>query len=436
MGDDGEKFGGWPTTYAHCWEKGWVDRFLDAVEADAEVETVHLGVWRQERPPVSLAYLPAMAYMEMGEWALPPAQQRAIEEAKAILRGAGREDLVGLVRGGHWRNFLVRYPEVNLLHKRLLALSCEAHRQDHTAALDHVWQAQCNCPFWHGVFGGVYLEHIRHANFGHMAAADALLYPGAREPEVADWDYDGRDEVCLRSPEHLVIIAPSRGGEVQHWELRNESWHLTHAVARRPEAYHERLANASDEGVRSIHDTIQVKDPEAAEAALIYDRGMRLAAQDTLVGGEAERAAYSGVRLSAPAAAAAWSADGQGASLTCATEAGTYTKAVTVSKRLEVEYRVPGGTGLFSEWNLSLPEDERDGGLTVEMAPGLLRVQAGMGLTLEARHTFDEVWHERLFSASNTEGGVELAPQGWSFVFRASQPAGAARQLTIAWARG
>jgi len=30
MGDDGEKFGLWPSTYVHCWEKGWMPRFFQA----------------------------------------------------------------------------------------------------------------------------------------------------------------------------------------------------------------------------------------------------------------------------------------------------------------------------------------------------------------------------------------------------------------------
>ncbi len=35
MGDDGEKFGAWPTTWAHCWGEGrWVERFFVALEAN------------------------------------------------------------------------------------------------------------------------------------------------------------------------------------------------------------------------------------------------------------------------------------------------------------------------------------------------------------------------------------------------------------------
>ena len=235
MGDDGEKFGGWPTTFAHCWENGWVDRFFDRLEAESHwIGTVQLSEWRRTRPSAGLVYLPTTSYMEMEEWSLPPRQQHEVELAKSILRDHNADALTRYLRGGHWRNFFTRYPEVNLLHKRSLHLSDAAHAAGSDEALDHVWQAQCNCPFWHGVFGGVYLENIRHANFGHLAAADALLFPGDAEPEIRDLDYDGRDEVCLRSAQHLAWVAPERGGEILQWDLREHGWNLTHAIARRP----------------------------------------------------------------------------------------------------------------------------------------------------------------------------------------------------------
>ena len=37
MGDDGEKFGAWPTTWEHCWgERHWVERFFSALETNAD----------------------------------------------------------------------------------------------------------------------------------------------------------------------------------------------------------------------------------------------------------------------------------------------------------------------------------------------------------------------------------------------------------------
>lgn len=434
MGDDGEKFGGWPTTYLHCWEKGWVDAFFSRLEHEPSwITTVHLGRWRDEHDPRSLVYLPSTSYMEMGEWSLPPDEQHELERAKTILREHGGADLARFLRGGHWRNFLVRYPEVNLLHKRILHLSAEAHRRDHHEALEHIWQAQCNCPFWHGVFGGVYLEHIRHANFAHLARADALLFPGEQDPDVRDWNLDGRDEACLRSAAHLAIVAPGQGGEIQHWDLRPQGWHLTHAIARRPEAYHAQLTpKGEDTDVRSIHDTVRVKDEAALAHLGLYDRGLRVAAQDTILGPDASRDAYRSARLAAPAVVRHWTLDRNTLEMDCTVADVTYRKVIEVGDSLSVRYEPADGCTLFSEWNLSLPEGPGGAEPSFEVAAGRLRITAA-AFTLEAVHNADDAWVERLYSVSNTEGGVELAPQGWSVVFAAAVKAGASRALCLEW---
>ena len=418
MGDDGEKFGGWPTTHLHCWENGWVDAFFARLEEEAHwIETAHLGPWQQERKPQGLAYLPSASYQEMGEWSLPPAEQQALHEARDILRGSGREDLVHLLRGGHWRNFLVRYPEVELLHRRLQLLLAEAHRTENEAALDHAWRAQCNCPYWHGVFGGVYLEHIRHANNSELAKADAALFPGPQPPDTRDWNLDGRDEVCLRSAAQLAIVAPHQGGRIEHWEDRSSGWHFTHAIARRPEPYHRDLHAAPSGDTRSIHDTVRLKDAAAAAEALAYDTGMRLAAQDTLIQGPAGREEYARQRLSGAGEPTSIRAEGGCLAMRLACAGGGYQKTVTVATGLRVEYRLPAGVTLFSEWNLSLPEGP--GGVAPECtfsADGLLHIASG-DWRLGARHDADDAWVTRLTSVSNTEDGVELAPQGWCIVF-------------------
>ena len=419
FGDDGEKFGGWPTTFAHCWEEGWVDAFFGRLEQESHwLETVHLGAWRKERPPVSRAYLPAASYMEMAQWSLPPAAQMQLENARAILRSNGRDDLTQFVRGGHWRNFLVRYPEVNLLHKRLLALSVVAHEKNDKEALEAIWKAQCNCPWWHGVFGGVYLEHIRHANFAHLAAADAALYGGPQAPEVRDWDYDGRDEVCLRSEEHLVVVDPDDSGTLLHWELRTVPWHLTHVVARRPEAYHAELTTNHDEGVHSIHDGTRLKDPGALAVANVYDRGMRLAAQETILPTGATREHYAAERLSGPPSGNEWHVGEDGSVFVTSIREGLppITRRVSLAMGLQVRTEGAPDESIFSEWNLSLPDDA-SAPTTITLEPGVASIRSAL-FSLTARHSGDDSWYERVFAASNTEEGVALEPQGWSIVFR------------------
>ena len=82
MGDDGEKFGAWPTTYEHCWGEGrWVDRCFEALEANADwLTTTTPSDWLEREPPVGRIYVPAASYVEMTEWALPAGESGAFHE--------------------------------------------------------------------------------------------------------------------------------------------------------------------------------------------------------------------------------------------------------------------------------------------------------------------------------------------------------------------
>ena len=91
MGDDGEKFGAWPTTWEHCWGKGrWVERFFTALEDNADwLTTVRPSDWLASNGPVGRVYLPTGSYAEMGEWALPADESR--EFAAALQRARDAE---------------------------------------------------------------------------------------------------------------------------------------------------------------------------------------------------------------------------------------------------------------------------------------------------------------------------------------------------------
>ena len=68
MGDDGEKFGAWPTTWERCWGKGrWVERFFTALEDNADwLATVRPSDWLARSRPIGRFYLPTGSYAEMG----------------------------------------------------------------------------------------------------------------------------------------------------------------------------------------------------------------------------------------------------------------------------------------------------------------------------------------------------------------------------------
>ena len=292
MGDDGEKFGAWPTTYEHCWgERRWVERFFEALEANADwLTTVTPSQWLEREPPIGRVYVPTSSYAEMGEWALPPDETvvftRLLHDAVARKQPEAR-----WLRGGFWRNFQVKYREINDLHKQMLRTSRKVAAMpegpERTSAMDHLHRGQSNDCYWHGLFGGIYISHMRLATYEHLIAAEDAadtMLRSARIAEVIDLDLDGRDEVRLADLGQVVTVKPSEGAGIGGWDIRAARHALAAALRRRPEAYHATLrahaANeaagavdgdaADDGGVTSIHDIVMVKEEGLADR-LHYD---------------------------------------------------------------------------------------------------------------------------------------------------------------------
>ncbi len=251
LADDGEKFGGWPGTRSWVFERGWLDEFLGTMHGAmerGEVKLVTCAGALDEVPGGGLAYLPAVSYREMEKWALPPdaaARLESLEHELGEHRLAGPEG--GLVRGAHWRNFLVRYPESNRMHKKMLALSAlhrsRAGARDIAGLADArraIGRAQCNDAYWHGVFGGLYLPHLRAAIWRNLALAESLLRKNERvQAEVVDLDHDGRDEIWVHSARWSLTIAPARGGAIEEYTLFASLTNYANTLTRRHEAYHD-----------------------------------------------------------------------------------------------------------------------------------------------------------------------------------------------------
>ncbi len=244
LADDGEKFGGWPGTRRWVYEEGWMERFtamIGALRHRGEIILSRFDEALAATPSGGLAYLPSASYREMEGWSLPPEPARAllhVENDWGPERLAGVEG--GLLRGGHWRHFLVKYPESNRMHKMMMALSrlCR-ERDDPPAARRALARAQCNDAYWHGVFGGLYLPHLRHAIWNNLAEAEATLR--AREAATAEeWDVDadGNLEVWAHSPEFSALVAPARGGAVEVLVSFASRQNHADAMTRHREAYH------------------------------------------------------------------------------------------------------------------------------------------------------------------------------------------------------
>jgi alpha-amylase len=253
--DDGEKFGTWTGTHDLCYRERWLDRFFAALEENADWLRVRTFAECIDRtPPRRRVYLPAAAYAEMMEWALPPESQRRLQRTRARLAGEEDGALASQLRGGSWRGFLARYPESNWMHKRMLRQShaveagLAASNGDSSRfvrARDAVWRAQCNCAYWHGLFGGLYSPHLRAAIYEQVIAAEnELAGEAGAEPQVLDADADGLPEVMLRSAALVAVVKPDEGGAVFELDARAARFNLLDLLARREETYHDAVRDA------------------------------------------------------------------------------------------------------------------------------------------------------------------------------------------------
>ncbi|QDT36464.1 alpha-amylase/4-alpha-glucanotransferase domain-containing protein [Stratiformator vulcanicus] len=314
FGDDGEKFGTWPGTKSLVYERGWLRRFFDALRANNDwLKVTTLGEAIENVAPVGKFYVSDCSYREMTEWALPTPRQQEFHDLTHNLEHIEEwPSLKQFLRGGFWRNFRVKYPEVNEMYCRMLQVSerlekftSGEHLTDradlvHQARTD-LYKAQCNCSYWHGAFGGLYLPHLRNAVFQHLISADtALDVADGRQAEsltadVADFDLDARKEVRVTGESFVALLKPSRGGHLYEYDIRAINHNLLATLDRRPERYHETIrqhaarlkheaehgsaeqhhhgGHDEDEGV-SIHDLVHFKQPDL-DQKLIYDRWPR-----------------------------------------------------------------------------------------------------------------------------------------------------------------
>jgi len=279
MGDDGEKFGSWPTTWEHCWGRGrWVERFFEALEANADwVSTTTPSAWLASHAPIGRVYVPTGSYAEMGEWALPPDEssvfQRVLHHAQEAHLPEAR-----WLRGAFWRNFQVKYREINDLHKRMLRVSAAVDAMppgaDRDRALDHLYQGQSNDCYWHGLFGGIYISHMRLATYEHLLAAEDLAETATHTLEhadVLDLDMDGIDEVLLADAGQVVAVDLDGGAGIGAWDIRAVRHALAAVMRRRPEAYHETLREMERPMVAAGHGVTHRDDHGASAAASIHD---------------------------------------------------------------------------------------------------------------------------------------------------------------------
>ncbi|NJE85513.1 DUF1926 domain-containing protein [Thermococcus sp. CX2] len=294
--DDGEKFGVWPGTYEWVYKKGWLREFFDRVSSDERIDLMLYSEYLRRFKPKGLVYLPIASYFEMSEWSLPAKQAKLFVEFVERLKERGQfEKYRVFVRGGIWKNFFFKYPESNYMHKRMLMVSKLV--RDNPEARKFIFKAQCNDAYWHGIFGGVYLPHLRRTVWENIIRAQSYVSTGNL---VKDIDFDGREEVLLENDGFIAVFKPPYGGALFELSSKRKAVNYNDVLARRWEHYHEVPEAATpeeggDEGVASIHE-LGKKIPDEIKRELAYDSHLRAILQDHFLPAETSLDDYRLVR--------------------------------------------------------------------------------------------------------------------------------------------
>ena len=290
-GDDGEKFGIWPGTKEWVVQRQYLQRLFKALTAQGSwLKLAHISDVLQDLRPNGRIYLPESSYPEMMEWAQPTEARKQFESLVHRLKELNMWDMAApFVKGGVWFNFLSKYVESNLMHKKGVFIKKYLNSAQHPGAdmdlLDEarreLYKAQCNCGYWHGLFGGLYLGHLREAIYKHYTKAERLIdmavYDGKEwvDQRVIDYDADGVDEMILRNPHVFLLIHPGFGGSIADLTFKDKNFNFQNMLMRYEEAYHDEVgkghSGGSDEGAVSIHELQDSGDPSLRNY-LIYDK--------------------------------------------------------------------------------------------------------------------------------------------------------------------
>nr|MDO8087816.1 DUF1926 domain-containing protein [Candidatus Sigynarchaeum springense] len=263
---DAEKLGEWGTTHQLCYVRGhdgespFVEALFRFIDATEWINSLTLSECLKKFQPKGLLYLPNSSYDKMEEWCLPTESRRKIEIIKEKIKhnevNITRDlDLNRFMRGGFWRSFLFKYPEVNNMHKKTLHVhdmiaKYEIETGDKLGVADawrELYMAEANDSYWHGQFGGVYFSFLRHSVYKHAIEAEKKVQEvyravkrRAMTPKIHNISFlmDGLKQVLLETSKVNAYVNPEDGGTLFELDYKDLSYNLMNTLARWKEAYH------------------------------------------------------------------------------------------------------------------------------------------------------------------------------------------------------
>ncbi|MFX1320612.1 MAG: alpha-amylase/4-alpha-glucanotransferase domain-containing protein [Promethearchaeota archaeon] len=276
---DAEKMGVWGTTHEICYVEGqghkdgdngkpFIPSFFEQIKNNKWIKSLTLSEYMEQFAAKGLVYLPTASYDKMEEWVLlTPIRKRFKKIRKALKDDPEKQDEYLFLKGGFWRYFLVKYPESNNMHKKMLYVREKLIKAEErlievdddvlipkildkiNEAWDEIYKSQCNDCYWHGLFGGVYLQFLRFSVYSHLINAEKLideintLMNPALESYIyitpLDFNKDSKTDYLIESKLLNLYINPSNGGTIFELDYKPKSYNVLNTLTRWQEAYHE-----------------------------------------------------------------------------------------------------------------------------------------------------------------------------------------------------
>ena len=276
---DAEKMGAWPTTHQICYVEGcgheegdngkpFIPAFFDQIINNNWIKSITLSEYMEKYPAKSLIYLPTATYDKMEEWVLPTKERKTFQKIrKQIKDDPEKHDEYLFLKGGFWRHFLVKYPESNNMHKKMLhvrdklihvennldkVVGQESRNKANNLIKDawtEIFKSQCNDCYWHGLFGGVYLQFLRFSVYTHLINSEIIIdslnkkFLSLENKYISviplDFNKDSRMDIIIESDLLNMYLNTSYGGTIFEIDYKPKYYNLLNTLTRWPEAYHD-----------------------------------------------------------------------------------------------------------------------------------------------------------------------------------------------------
>jgi 4-alpha-glucanotransferase len=231
--DDGAKMGDWSNSHKLYYKDGWLEKFIKAVIENQDwIHPVHPGRYGRERPETGKFYFPAMLNEDMNAW------------LNTTLMGEDRQGRKPRPVSRSFKDYYRKYGESMFLYSKmmyvkLLTNQIKGDKYKKKAAREELWKGQCNSAYWHGLFGGIYYNHLRKETYRSLIESEKLTRDkSVFFPSIIafDFDTDGSDEYLFQGVDMNVYVH-LKGGMLFELDYLPVSWNYLDTLSRYDEPY-------------------------------------------------------------------------------------------------------------------------------------------------------------------------------------------------------